>query len=343
MDSSTLTTGETMTLNTITVLSQESIIPNKPSTSQHQKKQKPRKTKRKVTKVPQPSGPTNNVADEDVYEEMDDSLERAATTATSLDAEQDRGNINNTQSKATLYESSSLGTSLGSGLRYQETMGDTIAQTGFENVSKTSNDSLLTGVNTPRSDEDSLKLKELMELFKRLEKKGGSRTHKLKRLYKVGRSTRVISSNEASLGNQGDGSKQGRKYDDIDKDAEITLVYETQGRYGDDQMFDIEKEVSTADPVTTVGEVVTTASIEISTTSPTETIIADDLTLAQTLIEIRKKGKGIMEEHEKPTKKTNQIRHDEEVAQRLQAQMQAKLEEEDRIVRQREEEATIFS
>ncbi|GKF97347.1 hypothetical protein Tco_0293168, partial [Tanacetum coccineum] len=50
----------------------------------------------------------------------------------------------------------------------------------------------------------------------------------------------------------------------------------------------------------------------------------------------------IMEEPEKPTKKKDQIRHDKEVAQRLQAQMQAKLEEEDRLVRQREE-ANIVS
>ncbi|GJZ71278.1 hypothetical protein Tco_0635129 [Tanacetum coccineum] len=57
-----------------------------PLTSQPQKKQKSRKPKRKDTKVPQPSGPTDNVVDEAVYEEMDDSLERAATTATSLDA-----------------------------------------------------------------------------------------------------------------------------------------------------------------------------------------------------------------------------------------------------------------
>ncbi|GJX09302.1 hypothetical protein Tco_0199161 [Tanacetum coccineum] len=48
-----------------------------------------------------------------------------------------------------------------------------------------------------------------------------------------------------------------------------------------------------------------------------------------------------MEEPEKPTKKKDQIRHDEEVAQRLQAQIQAELEEEDRLVRQREEEANI--
>ncbi|GKE31132.1 hypothetical protein Tco_1450454 [Tanacetum coccineum] len=50
-----------------------------------------------------------------------------------------------------------------------------------------------------------------------------------------------------------------------------------------------------------------------------------------------------MEEPKKPTKKKDQIRHDEEVAQRLQAQMQAELEEEDRLIRQREEEANIVS
>ncbi|GKG55675.1 hypothetical protein Tco_0574569, partial [Tanacetum coccineum] len=43
-------------------------------------------------------------------------------------------------------------------------MRDTIAQTRSKNVSKQSSDSLLAGVNTPRSDEDRLKLKELMEL-----------------------------------------------------------------------------------------------------------------------------------------------------------------------------------
>ncbi|GJV06968.1 hypothetical protein Tco_1344624 [Tanacetum coccineum] len=191
---------------------------------------------------------------------------------------------------------------------------------------------------------------------------------------------------------QEDTSKQGRKIDDIDKDAEITLVDETHGRYVDDLLFDTavlddekvfirqdmaekvvnvaKKGVSTADPVTTASEVVTTASVEISTAKPTKTTITNDLTLAQTLIEIRSakpkvkgvmigersesitrirpqqlpskdKGKAILEELEKPTKRKDQIRHDEEVAQRLQAQLQAKLEEEDRLVRQREEEANI--
>ncbi|GJX65543.1 hypothetical protein Tco_0299886 [Tanacetum coccineum] len=135
-----------------------------PSTSQPQKKQRSRRSKRKDTEVPQPSGPTTNVADEAVNEEMDDSLERAATTATGLEAEQDSGNIDKTQSKATLNEPSSSGTSSGSGPRRQETMGDTIAQTRSENVSKLSNDPLLARGNTLRSGEDRLKLEELMAL-----------------------------------------------------------------------------------------------------------------------------------------------------------------------------------
>nr|GFB59938.1 hypothetical protein [Tanacetum cinerariifolium] len=70
-----------------------------------------------------------HVADEAVRKEMDDSLERVATTATSLDAEQDKGNIFKTQSKATHSEPGSQGTSLSGGPRCQETMRDTVAQT----------------------------------------------------------------------------------------------------------------------------------------------------------------------------------------------------------------------
>ncbi|GKC65585.1 hypothetical protein Tco_1098183, partial [Tanacetum coccineum] len=85
-----------------------------PST-QPQKTQKPRKPKGNDTQVPHPSAPTDNVANEAVYKELDDSLVRAATTASSLEAEQDSGNITKTQYKATLNELSSPGTSLGSG------------------------------------------------------------------------------------------------------------------------------------------------------------------------------------------------------------------------------------
>ncbi|GKF61335.1 hypothetical protein Tco_0181389, partial [Tanacetum coccineum] len=79
------------------------------------------KTNLNWVKVPQPSDPTDNVADEAVHKDLGDSLVRAATTASSLKAEQDSDG----------------------GLGFQETMRDTIAQTRFENVSKQSNDSLL--------------------------------------------------------------------------------------------------------------------------------------------------------------------------------------------------------
>ncbi|GJR77469.1 putative ribonuclease H-like domain-containing protein [Tanacetum coccineum] len=326
-----------------------------PSTSQPQKKQRSRRPKRKDTEVPQPSGPTSNVADEAVNEEMDDSLERAATTATGLDAEQDRGNIDKTQSKATPNEPSSLGTSSYGGPRRQETMGDTIAQTRSENVSKFYNDPLLARGNILRSGEDRLKLQELMELctnlqnrvidlentktaqaqeitslklrVKKLEKKGGSRTHKLKRLYKVRRSARIVSSDEASLGDQEDASKQVRKIDDIDKDVEITLVDETQGRYGDDIMFDVSdlagEEVFVAEQgvpdnkqddaaqVNIVAITVSTAStILVSAASITDV----EITLAQALAELksskpttatstRSKAKGLVihEQEQAPT------------------------------------------
>ncbi|GJW02657.1 hypothetical protein Tco_1561513 [Tanacetum coccineum] len=93
------------------------------STSQPQKKQKPRKPKRKDTQIPQSSGPTEHVADEAVYKELYDSLVRPATTASSLEAEQDNGNIAKTQSKATPNESSSLGTTSSGGPKRQETIG----------------------------------------------------------------------------------------------------------------------------------------------------------------------------------------------------------------------------
>nr|GEW62707.1 ribonuclease H-like domain-containing protein [Tanacetum cinerariifolium] len=81
----------------------------------------------------------------------------------------------------------------------------------------------------------------LMGKFKILKKKKRSRTHRLKRLYKVGLSARVESSaKEKGLGAE-DAYKQRRNIANIDEDAEITLVDETtkdQGRFNDEEMFD---------------------------------------------------------------------------------------------------------
>ncbi|GJS44395.1 hypothetical protein Tco_0569438 [Tanacetum coccineum] len=223
-----------------------------PSTCQPQKKQKPRKPKRKDTQIPQSSAPTDNVADEAVNEEMDDSLKRAATTATSLDVE------------------------------CQETMGDTIAQTRSENVSKLSNDPLLARGNTLRSDEDSLKLNELMPLctnlqqrvldletikttqtneiaslkkrVKKLERRNKSRTHGLKRMYRVGSSIRVESSEDEGLG-EDNASKQGRITDiDANKDIYLVNVHTDEDMFGVNDLDGDEVIVDNVDVVKTTEE-----------------------------------------------------------------------------------------
>ncbi|GKF47486.1 hypothetical protein Tco_0137288 [Tanacetum coccineum] len=192
------------------------------SSTQPQKIKKSKKAKRKDTQVPQPNDSIENVADEAVHKELGNSLVRAATTASSLEAEQNSGG----------------------GTRCQEIMRDTIAQTRFENVSKHSNDLLLVRGNTLRSDEDRLKLNELMELCTNLQtrvldlektkitqqneidslkSRVKKRTHKLKILYKVGLTARVESSRDKeSLGE--DASKQGRRINVINADEDITLV-----------------------------------------------------------------------------------------------------------------------
>ncbi|GJU48017.1 putative ribonuclease H-like domain-containing protein [Tanacetum coccineum] len=101
------------------------------------------------TKIPQSSGPPIKVGDEAVHKELGDVMERAATTASSLEAEQDSG----------------------SGPRCQDTiLGDVDAQTRFETTSKQSNDLPLSRGYTLGSGEDSIKLLELMELFDELKK-----------------------------------------------------------------------------------------------------------------------------------------------------------------------------
>ncbi|GJV21573.1 hypothetical protein Tco_1370593 [Tanacetum coccineum] len=279
----------------------------------------------------------------------------------------------------------------------------------------------------PQSGEDSMQLSELMNLctslqekvlnlekskttqakeisnlkkrVKQLEKKRKLKTPRLKRLRNIGSTSRVKSYNDATLGAQEDASKQGRKIADLDADAKVILVDVTQEMNDDNLMFDtsvleehekdvVEKEVSAIDPVTTTGEVVTSVNVEVTTVNASTTTI-DELTLAQTLIEIKAakpkavtsdattttttrpkvrgvvvqepsefkttssslqasqllqdkdKGKGIMVEPEVPLKKKDQTAMDEEVARNLEAQLQAELEEEETLARQKKEDGNI--
>ncbi|GJU96257.1 ribonuclease H-like domain, reverse transcriptase, RNA-dependent DNA polymerase [Tanacetum coccineum] len=159
-----------------------------------------------------------------------------------------------------------------------------------------------------------------------------------------------------------------KKYGEVD---------ETQGRYNDDLMFDtcvlnneevfagldmIEKEVSTTNPITTAGEVVTAANVEVSTASLTAATITNvELTLAQTLAELKSarpkikgvvmqepsesittttttipskdNGKGIMVEEPLKMKKKDQISFNEQEAIRLHAEF----DEEVRLAREKDE------
>nr|GEZ19770.1 hypothetical protein [Tanacetum cinerariifolium] len=231
-----------------------------------------RKPKRKDTQVPKPSGPTESIADEAAHKELGDSLVRVATTASSLEAEQDNGNITKTQSKATPNESSSQGTNSGGGPRCQETMRDTIAQTRRVN---------------------------------KLEKRNRLRTHKLKRLYKVGLSARLESSgDEESLGD--DASKQERRIDATDADEDITLVGVQDD--ADKEMFDLDtlvgEEVFVARQNENVVEEVVDAA-QVSTAATNVTITTKEITLAQALEDLKTskpKVKGIV--FQEPDKST---------------------------------------
>ncbi|GJU59093.1 hypothetical protein Tco_1236859 [Tanacetum coccineum] len=232
----------------------------------------------------------------------------------------------------------------------------------------------------PQSGEDIMKLIELMNLCTQLQSRVLTlETTKSNQALEIKSLKKIVKSLEKRKKLRTSGFKRlmkGRKIADLDADAEVTLVDETQEINDDNLMFDIgvleeqekdvaEKEVSAADLVTTAGEVVTTANVEVTTVNaPTTTI--DELTLAQTLIEIKAtkpkavtsaattttttrpkaredkdKGKGIMVDPKVPLKKKDQIAMDEEITRNLKAQLQAELEEEERISRLKEEKANI--
>nr|GEU74815.1 hypothetical protein [Tanacetum cinerariifolium] len=178
-----------------------------PSSSQPKKTQKPRKPTRKDTQVPQPSGPTESVADEAIHKELGDRLVRATTTTSSLEAEQESEETKTTQKKEIASQQ------------------DEIAS--------------------------------LKKRVVKLEKRNKSRTHKLKRLYKVGLSARVESSrDEESL---------------VEDDA-------------NNEMFDVDvfggEEMFVAGHNKNVVEEVVDAA-QVSTAATTVTITTKEITLAQ--------------------------------------------------------------
>nr|GEW37676.1 hypothetical protein [Tanacetum cinerariifolium] len=280
----------------------------------------------------------NVVEDKAVNEKMDNSLEMAATTTSSLDAEQERVNIFKTQSKATPNEPGSQRTS--------------------------------SGVNTPRSGNDSLKLNELMELctklqqrvidlettktiqaleidslkrrVKRLERRKRSRTHGLKRLYKVGLSVRVKSSKDDGVGEE-DASIQGRIADiDANDDIYLVNVHNDEDMFGGNDLDGDEVIVEDAEMLFDVADDLR-ALMQIKSARPkadkgviqeSEQEQAPTPTVSsQRPSQVKDKGKGKMIKPEpvKKLSKKDQLMLDEELAFKLQAEK----EEEERLAREK--------
>ncbi|GJX45860.1 putative ribonuclease H-like domain-containing protein [Tanacetum coccineum] len=240
--------------------------------------------------------------DKAAHKERGDSLVRAATYASSLEAEQDSDNIIKTQSKATLNEPSSPGTSLGSGPRVLK----------------------LEKTKTIQANE----IASLKRRFKKLEKKRSSRTHKLKRLYKVSLTTRVESSGDKqSLGE--DASKQGR-INAIDVDDDITLVSVQDEMEVDEEVVEVintAKLIVDVAHVSAAGDQVSTtgATTAISTATTTTATTIDEITLAQVLADLKStktKAKGITFKEPEWDDIQAKIEADHELAERLQAEEQ---------------------
>nr|GEV17086.1 reverse transcriptase domain-containing protein [Tanacetum cinerariifolium] len=240
--------------------------------------------------------------DETVHKELGDSLVRAATTASSSEAERDSGG----------------------GPRCQETMEDTTAQTRVLDLEKTKT--------TQHNEIDNLKRR-----VKKLKKKNRPRTHKLKRLYKVGLTARVESfSDEEILGE--DASKQGRRIDVINADKDITLVNDA-----DNEMFDVNLlDVSTAATTVTITteEITLAQALEALKTSKPKVkgIVFQEPGKSTTTTKIclqqsQDKGKGIIIKEPVKSKKKDQIRLNEEAALKL----RAKFDKEEKLAREKAE------
>ncbi|GJW83730.1 hypothetical protein Tco_0156875 [Tanacetum coccineum] len=188
----------------------------------------------------------------------------------------------------------------------------------------------------------------LKKRVKKLEKKGGSRTHKLKRLYRVGRSRRVVSSEEESLGDQEDASKQGIVLVNVDKDIYLVNVDRDEDMFGVNNLEGdevvVESEVADKDvnlsidevtlaqalaalkstKVQEKGDVIKEPSVPVSvaSTNQEQEQAPTPIVSSQQPTQVKDKGKGKMveEEHVKKISKKELLKLDEELAFKLQAE-----------------------
>nr|GEV86742.1 uncharacterized mitochondrial protein AtMg00810-like [Tanacetum cinerariifolium] len=229
-------------------------------------------------------------------------LLRAATTAFSLEAEQDSGNIDKAQSKATHNEANSPGTTSGGGPRG----------------------------NTLQSDEDRMKLNELMELCTNLQSRvldlEKTKTTQVLEITSLKRRAKKLEKNKSQeLISSKDYT---RKINATGVDEDITLVNDQD----DAEMFDVNDLHS--EEVSAIGEVnaasIATIAKGVVLQEPSESITT---TTTISLKKPQDKGKCILIEEPVKLKKKVQIMIDEETDKNI----QDKFDEEERIAREKAE------
>nr|GEY64929.1 reverse transcriptase domain-containing protein [Tanacetum cinerariifolium] len=146
-------------------------------------------------------------------------------------------------------------------------------------------------VPTPSSDplpsgEDSFTLNEFMVFCTNLQEQ-------------IGLGRRMKSPMEKdSLGAQEDASKQGRIIKEINKNVEISLDDETQGRTNDDDMFGVD-DLADEEVVMDTRTVTTTVKVSVA---PTIDVTEDEITMAQALARLKSaKLKIVVQEQKKST------------------------------------------
>ncbi|GKB44639.1 hypothetical protein Tco_0889581, partial [Tanacetum coccineum] len=110
------------------------------------------------------------------------------------------------------------------------------------------------------------------------ERRNLSRTHRLKRMYRVGSSRRVESSKDEGLGEE-DTSKQGRRINAIDADEDITLVNDQDDAdmFGVNDLDGDEVIVKNVDVFKAAEEIVNAAATTTATVTDVEVNLAQAL------------------------------------------------------------------
>ncbi|GJS69923.1 hypothetical protein Tco_0702764 [Tanacetum coccineum] len=302
--------------------------------SSPQKTQSPRQALNKDTKLPQTSMPIPNIPDEAVHQERGDSVERAATTATSLEAVQDNSNIAKTQSTATPTEpiSQETGSDGGPSMTLQE----------------------LTGLCTKLSDmvlalePDLRKTKKVYgTTYTKLIMKVMKLDEKTVKTSQARRRAKIVVSDDDMASE--DSSKQGRMIEEIDQEVVVTLVTLTKVSSQEDQPEDQLGVLSTAKVLADAARVhtyskrrraVSTGSDGVSTASrivSTAGMIQQVNIIIPSSSATNDKGKAIMTESE-PEQTTTKLKQRQERAGYEEAiRLQEQLDEEETRVKADEE------